>query len=139
MRLDFKLSHELLSIDEVSTLLLRDNLGAQVVFVGTVRNNSMGQVVTHLEFEAYESMAIKELETIASQLREAYPIETVVLHHRLGRVNVGETAVVAGVGAPHREAAFEACRQLMNRLKISVPIWKKEFTASGAVWVTPTP
>lgn len=135
----FKLTYEKLSIDEVRRAIAGDGLGAHVLFCGTVRNASKGEEVTHLEFEAYESMVIKELERIATDLRSAYAIEHVALHHRLGVVRVGEDAVIAAVSARHRDAAFAACEQLMHRLKEHVPIWKKEYTSSGSVWVSPTP
>jgi len=135
----FKLTYEKLSVDDVRRVIAHDGLGAHVVFCGSVRNNGKGEEVTHLEFEAYESMVIKELERIAADLRLEYAIDRVALHHRLGKVSVGEDAVIAAISAKHRDAAFAACEQLMHRLKAHVPIWKKEFTASGAVWVTPNP
>jgi molybdopterin synthase catalytic subunit len=96
-------------------------------------------VVTHLEFEAYEPMVHSVLEEIAEELRMQFGIRGVLLFHRLGRVEVGEAAVIAGISSTHRKEAFEACAMLMDRLKQTVPIWKKEFTEDGAVWVTPNP
>ena len=135
----FKLLHTALSVDAIRPLMANDASGAHVLFIGTVRNHNRGESVTHLEFEAYESMAIKELERIAEKLKARFPIHAVVLHHRLGRVDVGQDAVIAAVSAAHRQAAFEACEVLMHELKQTVPIWKKEYTLSGEVWVTPTP
>lgn len=135
----FKLLPTALSVDDLRPLLSNEASGAQVYFVGTVRNSSKGETVTHLEFEAYESMAIKELTLISNQLQERFPIHAVALYHRLGEVRVGEDAVIAAVSAAHRQAAFDACEELMHELKRRVPIWKKEYTLSGEVWVTPTP
>jgi len=135
----FKITYDSLQVDEVRRTIADDTLGAHVLFCGTVRNSNKGEQVTHLEFEAYEGMVIKELERIAADLRFEFAIEYVALHHRLGAVHVGEDAVIAAVSAKHRDVAFAACEQLMHRLKAHVPIWKKEFISSGAVWVTPTP
>jgi molybdopterin synthase catalytic subunit len=135
----FRLSLEALSESEARAQLHNLSCGAHVLFVGTVRNHSKGEVVTHLEFEAYEPMVNNALNEIAHELRSMYGVTGVLLYHRIGIVDVGEPAVIAGISAPHRSEAFHACEALMNRLKQSVPIWKKEFTLSGAVWVTPTP
>ena len=135
----FRLSPHALSESEARAQLHNFSCGAHVLFVGTVRNHSKGEVVTHLEFEAYESMVHSVLNDIALDLRMEFGVTGILLYHRIGRVDAGEPAVIAGISAPHRSEAFHACEALMNRLKQSVPIWKKEFTLSGAVWVTPTP
>ena len=135
----FRLAHEPLSEAEVRSSIQDATCGALVLFVGTVRNSSQGSTVSHLEFEAYEPMVYAVLEEIAKELRSEFGVVKVLLFHRLGRVGVGETAVIAAVSSAHRAAAFQATEKLMNRLKQSVPIWKKEFTEDGAVWVTPNP
>jgi len=135
----FRLSLEALSESEARAQLHNLSCGAHVLFVGTVRNHSKGEEVTHLEFEAYEPMVHSALNEIALDLRMEYDVTGILLYHRIGRVDAGEPAVIAGISAPHRSEAFHACEALMNRLKQSVPIWKKEFTLSGAVWVTQTP
>jgi molybdopterin synthase catalytic subunit len=135
----FQLTLRTLSESEARADLHNLSCGAHVLFVGTVRNRSKGEGVTHLEFEAYEPMVHRVLTEIAADLRKEFGVTGVLLHHRIGRVEAGEPAVIAGISAPHRAEAFHACEALMNRLKQSVPIWKKEFTASGAVWVSPTP
>jgi molybdopterin synthase catalytic subunit len=135
----FRLSEETLSELEAKTLIHHDTCGANVLFVGTVRDSSKGEDVNHLEFEAYEPMVYRVLEEIAKELRGEFGVSQILLFHRLGKVQVGEAAVIAGVSSPHRTAAFQATEALMHRLKTSVPIWKKEYTASGAVWVTPNP
>lgn len=135
----FRLSLEALSESEARAQLHNLSCGAHVLFVGTVRNHSKGEEVTHLEFEAYEPMVHSALNDIALDLRMEFGVTGVLLYHRIGRVDAGELAVIAGISATHRSEAFHACESLMNRLKQSVPIWKKEFTLSGAVWVTQTP
>ncbi len=135
----FRLSPDALSESEARAQLHNLSCGAHVLFVGTVRNHSKGEEVTNLEFEAYEPMVHTALNEIALDLRMEFGVTGVLLHHRIGRVDAGELAVIAGISAPHRSEAFHACESLMNRLKQSVPIWKKEYTLSGAVWVTPTP
>ena len=135
----FRLSLEALSESEARAQLHNLSCGAHVLFVGTVRNYSKGEEVTHLEFEAYEPMVHSALNDIALDLRMEFGVTGVLLYHRIGRVDAGELAVIAGISATHRSEAFHACESLMNRLKQSVPIWKKEFTLSGAVWVTQTP
>ncbi len=133
------LSHSPLSELEARSLLQDHGCGAHVLFVGTVRSSSQGAAVRHLEFEAYEPMVHSVLEEIAEDLRRQFGIRGVLLFHRLGRVEIGEAAVIAGISSAHRKEAFQACAHLMDRLKQTVPIWKKEFTQDGAVWVTPTP
>jgi molybdopterin synthase catalytic subunit len=109
--------------------------GAVVVFEGTVRSPSGGKDVLYLEYEAYEPMARTHMERIVAEARVRWPPGPAFLHHRLGRIAVGETSVVAVAAAPHRHQAFEACRHLIERLKADVPIWKREVFADGSVWV----
>jgi molybdopterin synthase catalytic subunit len=104
-----------------------------------VRSLSSGKKVIRLEFEAYEPMALKEWQGIAQQLRDRWKVNRIVMLHRLGSVAAGEIAVVAAVSSPHRREAFEACQHLMDELKRSVPIWKKEVFEDGSAWVSPTP
>jgi molybdopterin synthase catalytic subunit len=113
----------------------RPGSGAVVVFEGVVRSPSMGKVVLWLEYEAYEAMAIAQMETIVAEARGTWPVSAVFLHHRLGRIEVGETSVIAMASAPHRDEAFAACRHLIERLKADVPIWKKECFEDGSEWV----
>ncbi len=109
--------------------------GALALFVGVVRNENAGRGVLYLEYEAYEEMALQELETIATQTRTRWPVSDVRIVHRLGRMEIGEASVAVAVASPHRGYAFEACRFAIDTLKKSVPIWKKEFYADGAVWL----
>jgi molybdopterin synthase catalytic subunit len=108
--------------------------GAVVTFDGCVRNHSHGRCTLYLDYEAYESMALAKIQEIATQLHEKFPIDRVAVAHRLGRLEIGETSVFIAVSAPHRPAAFDACRFAIDALKRTVPIWKKEYFADGAVW-----
>ncbi len=113
--------------------------GGVDVFIGTVRDATKGKAVMHLEFEAYASMAQREMHKIAEQAFERWPVQAVAMHHRIGLLTVGEVAVVIAVGAVHRDAAFEACRFAIDTLKQTVPIWKKEVFEDGEVWVAAHP
>src|SRR5437588_9354618 len=108
--------------------------GAIVTFDGYVRNQSHYRPTLYLDYEAYESMALANMREIASQLREKYRIYRVAIVHRLGRLQIEETSVFIAVSAPHRAAAFDACRFAIDTLKRTVPIWKKEYFEDGAVW-----
>jgi molybdopterin synthase catalytic subunit len=109
------------------------------VFIGTVRNTTKGKKVIKLEFEAYEPMAIAEMEKIAKQAFEQWPVQKVLIHHRTGVLEVGEVPVVIAVSAAHRAAAFDACRFIIDTLKQTVPIWKKEIFEDGEIWVAAHP
>jgi molybdopterin synthase catalytic subunit len=139
MKTQFLLLQQPLDAGAVSAELSHDSTGAQVIFIGTVRDQSKGKRVVALDFESYEPLAIKELERIAAEMATKWPLKSVVLHHALGKRWVGEVPVIAGVSAPHRKEAFEACEYLMNRLKETVPIWKKEIVEDGEEWVSATP
>jgi MoaE-MoaD fusion protein len=108
--------------------------GAIVTFDGCVRNQSYGRRTLYLDYEAYESMALAKMREIAAEARTKFPIDRVAIAHRLGRLEIGETSVFIAVSAPHRAAAFDACRHIIDTLKRSVPIWKKEYFEDGAVW-----
>jgi molybdopterin synthase catalytic subunit len=113
--------------------------GGIVSFVGTVRNQTQGRAVVRLEFEAYAPMAVKELTKIAQMAVTQFGVQRVSIHHRVGVLTVGETAVVVAVSAAHRASAFEACAFCMDTLKQSVPIWKKEIFEDGEIWVSAHP
>ncbi len=108
--------------------------GAIVTFDGFVRNQSHNRPTLYLDYEAYESMALTKMREIVAELHEKYGIHRVAIVHRLGRLAIGETSVFIAVSAPHRAAAFEACRFAIDTLKRTVPIWKKEYFEDGAVW-----
>lgn len=125
--------------DKVLTAELADSLksrqaGAVVVFEGIVRDQSRGRKTLYLEYEAYEPMAIRKMEEIGEEARNKFEIENVGIIHRVGKLEIGETSVAIVVTAAHRQPAFEACHYAINRLKQTVPIWKKEFFEDGGVW-----
>lgn len=109
--------------------------GAICTFTGIVRDNSRGQQVTHLEYEAYAGMAERQMRAIIQEIAERWPDARVAMAHRTGRLEIGEPSVVVSVSCPHRAEAIAACQHGIDRLKESVPIWKKEFAGSGAHWV----
>jgi len=109
--------------------------GACCSFVGVVRDENAGRRVDFLEYEAYEEMALGQMEELAAEARERWPLSDVHLVHRLGRLEIGEASVAVAVASPHRGEAFAACRFLIDTLKKRVPIWKKEHFEGGAVWV----
>jgi molybdopterin synthase catalytic subunit/molybdopterin converting factor small subunit len=113
--------------------------GAVVVFDGIVRNHTRGRRTLHLDYEAYEEMAVRQMRELGLKARERFAIRQVTMVHRLGRLEIGETSVLIVVAAAHRSAAFEACRWLIDSLKQTVPIWKKETFADGAVWAPGDP
>lgn len=113
--------------------------GAVVVFEGVVRNNSRGRRTLFLDYEAYEEMALKRMNGLAEQAISQFQVREVAMVHRIGRLQLGETSVVVLVSSGHRAAAFEACRWLIDSLKRTVPIWKKEHFADGAVWADGEP
>lgn len=109
------------------------------VFIGTVRDATKGRKVIRLEFEAYEQMAVSEMYKIADAAMAQWPLHNVVIQHRTGILLVGEVPVVIAVAAAHRDAAFAACRYIIDTLKQTVPIWKKEIFDDGEVWVSAHP
>jgi molybdopterin synthase catalytic subunit len=111
-----------------------DQDGAIVTFDGFVRNESHGRRTLYLEYEAYEPMALSKMKEIGAQVHERFSIHRVAIVHRLGRLEIADTSVFIAVSAPHRAAAFDACRFAIDALKRTVPIWKKEYFEDGAVW-----
>jgi molybdopterin synthase catalytic subunit len=116
-----------------------DEDGASVVFEGVVRNQTRGRRTLYLDYEAYEEMALRQMEGLAEQARKQFQVREVALVHRLGRLEIGETSVLIVVASAHRGAAFDACRWLIDTLKRTVPIWKKEYFEDGAVWADGEP
>jgi molybdopterin synthase catalytic subunit/molybdopterin converting factor small subunit len=113
--------------------------GAAVVFEGVVRDNTRGRRTRYLDYEGYEEMALKQMEGLAEQALAQFKVRDVAIVHRLGRLEIGETSVLIVVASEHRAAAFEACRWLIDTLKRTVPIWKKEYLEDGAVWADGEP
>ena len=113
--------------------------GGICVFIGSVRDSTQNEKVEALDFETYEKMALKEMEIIAKEAGTKWKLNKVILHHVHGRKEIEEPVVMVGASSAHRDACFEACRFLIDTLKIRVPIWKKEFFTNKTVWVTEHP
>lgn len=128
-----------LNIQTCVDWIMSPESGGIDVFIGTVRNATKGKPVIRLEFEAYEPMALAEMEKIVNQVFEKWPVQKVLIHHRTGVLEVGELPVIIAVSAAHRAAAFDACRFTIDTLKQTVPIWKKEIFEDGEVWVAAHP
>ncbi|HLK47183.1 MAG TPA: molybdenum cofactor biosynthesis protein MoaE [Bryobacteraceae bacterium] len=131
----FALTRGPIDTREVIARILTGGDGAVITFEGVVRNNTKGRPTMYLDYECYESMALKMLAQIGCEIAGSYAVTRVAMVHRLGRMLVGETSVAVIVTAPHRKAAFEAALEGINRLKKLVPIWKKEHFVDGEVWV----
>jgi molybdopterin synthase catalytic subunit len=134
-----RLVHACIEREQVIAAIKQPSDGAVVVFDGIVRNHSRGRRTLFLEYEAYEAMALKELGKLAADARQRFSVRDVVIVHRLGRLEIGETSVLIAVAAAHRAAAFDACRWVIDNLKQTVPIWKKEYFVDGAVWAPGEP
>jgi molybdopterin synthase catalytic subunit len=132
----FRLSEQPLSLDGVVAEVQTPEAGAIATFTGTTRIQSRGRRVVLLEYEAYPDMAENVMTQIAAELKQRYDLCEVAIHHRTGRVGIGETSVVIAVSAPHRHDALAACRDAIDTLKRTVPVWKKEVYEGGAEWVT---
>jgi len=130
----YELAREPIRGTEIVAQLKAPEDGAVVVFDGIVRNHSGGRRTLYLDYEAYEPMALAKMRAIGAALRGKFPIHRMAMVHRLGRLEIGETSVFIAVSSPHRRAAFDACRFAIDTLKRTVPIWKKEYFADGAVW-----
>ena len=131
---EVKMVRQRIDTEAVVGRLKRPADGAAVIFEGVVRDNTRGRRTLYLDYEAYEAMALKQMESLAVEARARFEVRGVSIVHRLGRLDVGETSVLIVVAAAHRGAAFEACRWIIDTLKKTVPIWKKEYFADGAVW-----
>jgi molybdopterin synthase catalytic subunit len=133
------LTREPIDIQALVAAARRGEDGAVVVFDGMVRNHSRGRKTLYLDYEAYEEMAARQMNELASEARNRFGVRHVTIVHRLGRLQVGETSVLIVVASEHRAQAFEACRWLIDTLKKTVPIWKKETFQDGAVWADGEP
>jgi molybdopterin synthase catalytic subunit len=134
---NFTISWAPLELDRVYALVDDGANGAIVVMSGMVRNQTEGRPVVHLEYQAYEPMALKIFEQIAQEIEQQWPITALAIHHRIGKLAVGDISVLVAVGAPHRGEAFAACQYAIDTLKHQAPIWKKEHWADGASsWVS---
>ena len=132
---DFRVTAEPLSLDAVVGEVQRDEAGAVATFLGTVRNRSRGRNVLYLEYEAYEGMAEQTMAELADELAERHELLAVAIHHRVGRVEIGEPSVAIAVSSPHRAEALAACKEAIDTLKGRVPLWKKEVYEGGEEWI----
>jgi molybdopterin converting factor subunit 1 len=131
----FELTSRPLDARRMETAVAHKGAGAICTFTGVVRDSSRGRSVTHLEYEAYAEMATAQMRRIADEIAERWPKARVAMAHRTGRLEIGEPSVVVSVSSPHRAEAFAACKWGIDRLKETVPIWKKEHAADGTYWI----
>jgi molybdopterin synthase catalytic subunit len=132
---DFLLTTEPIDVNDVIARVAADSAGAIATFLGTTRAHSRGRQVVHLDYEAYDGMAEAEMARIAEELKGRYEITNVAMTHRIGRVGIGETSVAIAISAPHRADAIAACRDAIDALKQTVPLWKKEVYEGGEEWI----
>jgi molybdopterin synthase catalytic subunit/molybdopterin converting factor small subunit len=132
---DFRLSEEPLDLLAAVREVESDEAGAIATFVGTTRVRSRGRTVLHLDYEAYPEMAEQMMAGLAELLKAKHELSDIAIHHRVGRVAIGEPSVVIAVSAPHRAAALEACREAIDTLKETIPLWKKEVYEGGEEWI----
>lgn len=137
--IDIQIKDAPLSLAEVTNFIQSAEAGSEVYFVGTVRNQTNGNEVLSLDFESYKPMAIKEMEKIAKSANKHWPLLKIAIHHRVGKLKIGDIPVIIGVTTAHRKAGFEACQYCIDTLKETVPIWKKEIFQNGEEWVSAHP
>jgi molybdopterin synthase catalytic subunit len=134
--IEARLTHEKIDANALLAEIANASDGAQVLFLGIVRNHHQGREVLRIDYEAYEPMALKELQKIADEEAAKHGLERVLVVHRFGRHEIGDASVAVVIASAHRAAAFEAAKRIMDRIKQDVPIWKKEYFADGTVeWV----
>jgi molybdopterin synthase catalytic subunit/molybdopterin converting factor small subunit len=131
----FVITGEPLDVAAALALVSRDEAGAVASFIGTVRQSSRGREVQFLDYEAFEEMAEPMLERLGAELTEKHGLSAVAIHHRIGRVEIGEPSVVIAVSSPHRGSALDACREAIETLKTNIPLWKKEVYTGGEEWI----
>ena len=133
----YRITDQSISADALAELVADPTGGGICVFLGVVRDNSRGRRVRYLEYEAHAPMAEAKMKEIGQEVAERFGLHRVAILHRVGRLAIGEASVGIAVAAPHRRMAFEACQYAIDRLKVIVPIWKKEVFEDGEVWVGP--
>jgi molybdopterin synthase catalytic subunit len=131
----FRLRESALDLEAVVAEVQREEAGAIATFVGTTRSRSRGRDVHHLEYEAYPEMAERMMAELGTALKDKHELSEVAIHHRVGRVEIGEPSVVIAVSAPHRRAALAACAEAIDTLKETIPLWKKEVYEGGEEWI----
>jgi molybdopterin synthase catalytic subunit len=130
-----QLTREPLDRDALMAAVSHPSVGGIVVFEGVVRDNARGKQVHYLEYDVYEEMAQQQIHTIITEAQQRWGVERVAVAHRFGRLEIGEASVIIAVASPHRAEAFDACRYIIDTLKSTVPIWKKEVATNGEEWV----
>lgn len=130
-----QLTHEPLKRDSLIEAVSHPSTGGIVVFEGVVRDNARGKQVRYLEYDVYLEMAEQQIRTIITEAERRWGVERIAVAHRFGRLEIGEASVIIVVATPHRSEAFEACRYIIDTLKTTVPIWKKEVASNGEEWV----
>ncbi len=130
-----QLTRELLNRDTLIRAVSHPGVGGIVVFEGVVRDNARGKQIRYLEYEVYPEMAEQQIHTIVAEAERRWGVERVAVAHRFGRLEIGEASVIIVVAAPHRAEAFDACRYIIDTLKTTVPIWKKEVASNGEEWI----
>ena len=138
-KISIRLTDEKLQVTDALQEVQSDRAGAVDMFIGTVRNHTQDRSVARLDYEAYDAMAVKEMEKLAAQVCERWPVEKIVIYHRKGTLEIGDIAVIIAVATPHRQEAFDACKYTIDTLKQTVPIWKKEIFDDGEIWVSAHP
>ena len=130
-----EITHKPLDPQPATASVRRDSNGAVVTFLGTTRRTSMDKTVLYLEYEGYVPMALKKLREIADEVSDKWPIQDISILHRIGRLEIEDISLVVAIASPHRKEAFQACGFVVDRIKETVPIWKKEVFEDGQVWV----
>ncbi len=130
-----QLTRDPLDRDVLIAAVSHPSVGGIVVFEGIVRDNARGKQVRYLEYDTYEEMAVAQIRTIIQEAQQRWGVERVAVAHRFGRLEIGEASVIIVVASPHRAEAFDACRYIIDTLKTTVPIWKKEVATNGEEWV----
>ncbi len=134
----FDITDQPLSLEPLVNAVTGPSSGAVAAFLGVVREQTRGRQVRYLEYEAYREMAIPKMHEIAEEIRQKWQVDEIAMVHRIGRLQIGEASVAIAVSAPHRHSALAACAYAIDRLKETVPIWKKEVWTDGEEWVGPT-
>jgi molybdopterin synthase catalytic subunit len=130
-----EMCEEKIDVQNVIDAVQSEDCGAVTVFLGTVRNYSRGKEIMRLEYDAYPEMAVKMIQKVVDEAKEKWYVPKAAVSHRTGILAIGEIAVVIAVATPHRQEGFEACKYIIDRLKQVVPIWKKEVSVAGEVWI----
>jgi molybdopterin synthase catalytic subunit len=139
LKVNIKITEENLSIDEAFASVQDESTGGIVLFIGSIRNQTDNKPVVKIEFSSFKSMAVKELELIAEEILNKWPVYKIAIHHRVGNLKIKEIPVIIAVSSSHRIESFQACQYAIDKLKEKVPIWKKEFFEDGAIWVNAHP